>query len=44
MLPGAGFSKLPDANIAEPDICIVVLESDMAFALEILQSGAELVL
>ena len=40
----AGFSKLPDADIAEPDIGIVVLESDMSFTLEILQSGAELIL
>ena len=44
MRPDAGFSKLPDADIAEPDVGIVVLESDMPFPLEILQSGSELVL
>jgi len=44
MHPDAGFSKLPDADIAEPDIGVVVLESDMSFPLEILQSGSELVL
>ncbi len=44
MHPDAGFSKLPDADIAEPDIGIVVLESDMSFPLEILQSSAKLVL
>jgi len=41
---GTGFSKLPDTDIAEPDIGPVVLESDMSFPLEIFQSGAKLVL
>ena len=44
MHPDAGFSKLPDTNIAEPDIGPVVLESDMPFALKIFQGCAELVL
>jgi len=44
MHPDAGFSKLPDANIVEPDIGPVIRKSDMSLAFEILQSSAELVL
>ena len=39
-----GLRQRFDADVAIPDVCAVVLETDVAFAFEILQGRAKLVL